>query len=161
MPILKRLKELLDQAKISYEVYNHPVAFTAQGVAASQHIPGQEMAKVVILKADGSPVMTVVPASRMISLAKVKAALGAKQVALAEEKDFASLFPECEIGGMPPFGNLFGLPVYVDLALEKDEAIFFNAGNHQQTVKVKYSDFKELVKPLAVSLTHERKKRAA
>lgn len=161
MPILRRLKEILDQAKISYEIYNHPVAFTAQGVAASQHIPGQEMAKVVILKADGSPVMAVVPASRMISLAKLKGAVGAQQVALAEEQDFASLFPECEIGGMPPFGNLFGLPVYVDASLEKDEAIFFNAGNHRQTVRVKYADFKKLVRPLVVPLTHERKKSAA
>jgi Ala-tRNA(Pro) deacylase len=161
MPILRRLKELLDHAKISYDVFDHPVAFTAQGVAISQHIPGQEMAKVVILRADGSPVMAVVPASRMISLAKVKVALGAKQVALAEEDEFASLFPECEIGGMPPFGNLFGLPVYVDTSLEKDEAIFFNAGNHRQTVKVKYGDFKKLVKPVVISLTHERKMRAA
>jgi Ala-tRNA(Pro) deacylase len=161
MPILRRLKELLDQAQISYEVFDHPVAFTAQGVAISQHIPGQEMAKVVILRADGSPVMAVAPASRMISLAKVKAALGAKQVALAEEGELVSLFPECEVGGMPPFGNLFGLPVYVDAALEKDESIFFNAGNHRQTVKVKYADFKKLVNPVVVSLTHERKKRAA
>lgn len=161
MPILKRLKELLDQAKISYEVFEHPQAFTAQGVAVSQHIPSQEMAKVVILKADGSPVMAVVPGSRMISLAKVKTALGAKAVVLAEETEFASLFPECELGGMPPFGNLFGLPVYVDVSLEQDEAIFCNAGNHRQTVKLRYRDFKNLVKPVVVSLTHERKKKAA
>lgn len=161
MPILRRLKELLDQAKISYEVFDHPAAFTAQGVAVSQHIPGQEMAKVVILRADGSPVMAVVPASRMISLAKLKAARGVKQVVLAEEGELASLFPECEVGGMPPFGNLFGLPVYVDTSLEKDEAIFFNAGNHRQTVRVKYADFKKLVSPIVVTLTHERKKWAA
>jgi Ala-tRNA(Pro) deacylase len=161
MPILRRLKEILDQAKVSYEVYDHSVAFTAQGVAASQHISGQEMAKVVILRADSSPVMAVVPASRMISLAKVKGALGAKRVVLADEDEFARLFPECEIGGMPPFGNLFGLPVYVDASLEKDEAIFFNAGNHRQTVRVKYADFKKLVNPLVVPLTHERKKSAA
>lgn len=161
MPILKKLKELLDEAKISYEVYNHPQAFTAQEVAAAQHIPGREMAKVVILKVDGSFVMAVVPASRLVGFERVKAILGAKEVSLATEEEFASLFPECEIGAMPPFGSLFGLPVYVDTSLEKDETIFFNAGNHQQTVRLRYRDFTDLVKPQVVPLTDERKKKAA
>ena len=161
MPILRRLKEILDQAKIPYEVYNHPSAFTAQEIAASQHIPGREMAKVVILKIDGSLVMAVVPASRLVSLATVKASLGCKEATLATEDEFAARFPECEIGAMPPFGNFFDLPVYADPVLEMDETIFFNAGNHQQTVKLKYRDFKELVKPRVVPLTAERKKRAA
>lgn len=161
MPILRRLKEILDRAKISYEVLNHPSAFTAQEIAASQHMPGGEMAKVVILMIDGSMVMGVLPASRLISFDTVKASLGCREVALATEDEFASRFPECEIGAMPPFGNLFGLPVYLDPALEKDEMIFFNAGNHQQTVRLKYSDFKELVQPQVVPLTGEKKKRAA
>lgn len=161
MPILKKLKEVLDQAKVAYEVYNHPSAFTAQEIAASQHIPGREMAKIVILKADGSLVMAVIPGSRLVSFATAKVALGCREIALASEEEFASRFPECEIGAMPPFGNLFGLPVYVDAALEKDEVIFFNAGNHQQTVKLRYADFKELVKPQVVALTEEKKKRAA
>ena len=161
MPILRKLKEVLDRAKISYEIYNHPQAFTAQEIAASQHMPGKEMAKVVILKFDGSLAMAVVPASKMVSFERVKAGLGIKDVSLATEGEFTRLFPECEIGAMPPFGELFGLPVYVDLALEKDEAIFFNAGNHQQTVRLKYRDFKEIVKPLVVPLTREQTKRAA
>jgi len=97
----------------------------------------------------------------MVSLRKAKAALGAKNVSLATESEFASLFPECEIGAMPPFGNLFGLPVYVDPALEKDETIFFNAGNHIQTVRLKYQDFKEMVKPQVMALVDEREKKAA
>lgn len=161
MSVLKRLKEVLDQAKVSYEVVNHPAAFTAEGVAISQHIPRQEMAKVVIVKADGSPVMAVGPANRMISLRRLKAALGAKEIALTGESELAPLFPECDLGGMPPFGNLFGLPVYVDASLEKDETIFFNAGNHQQTVKMRYADFKKLVNPVVVPLSHERLKTAA
>ena len=161
MPILRKLKEILDQAKIPYEVYNHPSAYTAQEIAASQHIPGREMAKVVILKIDGSLVMAVVPASKLVSIAMVKSSLECKQAILATEDEFASRFPECEIGAMPPFGTLFGLPVYVDPALEQDETIFFNAGNHQQTVRLKYKDFKELVKPQVVPLTAERKKSAA
>lgn len=161
MPILRRLKEVLDQARISYEVYNHPQVFTAQETAATQHMSGREMAKVVILKVDGSFVMAVVPASRFVNLRKVRLGLGVMDVSLATEDEFDALFPECEIGAMPPFGNLFGLPVYVDPALEKDETIFFNAGNHVQTVRMKYRDFKELVRPLIIPLTEEGTKRAA
>jgi Ala-tRNA(Pro) deacylase len=161
MPILGKLREVLDQAKISYEVYNHPLAFTAQEIAATQHMSGREMAKVVILKVDGSFVMAVVPAGRLVNLRKVRLGLGVQNVSLATEDDFAALFPECEIGAMPPFGNLFGLPVYVDSSLEEDETIFFNAGNHVQTVRMKYRDFKELVRPLVIPLTEETKKRAA
>lgn len=161
MPILRKLKEILDGAKIAYEVYNHPSAFTAQEIAASQHIPGREMAKVVILRVDGSLVMAVVPGSRLVSFETAKVALGCREITLATEEEFASRFPECEIGAMPPFGNLFGLAVYVDPALEQDESIFFNAGNHQQTVKLRYADFKELVKPRVLPLTAEKRKRAA
>lgn len=161
MAILRKLKEVLDQAKIPYEVYNHPQAFTSQEIAATQHMSGKEMAKVVILKVNGSFVIAVVPASSLVSFQKVKTGLGATQVSLATEEEFASLFPECEIGGMPPFGNLFGLPVYVDPALEEDESIFFNAGNHQQTVRMRFRDFKELVKPVVVPLTSEKREKAA
>lgn len=156
MPALRKLKELLDAEKISYEVYNHRLAYTAQEIAAFQHMSGKAMAKVVMLKANGSLVMAVVPASRYVSLAKVQSALGAKEVFLAIEEDFSSLFPGCEIGAMPPFGNLFGLPVYVDPALERREDIFFNAGNHQQTMRMKYLDFKRLVNPRVAPLTEEK-----
>jgi len=161
MPILRKLKEILDEAKISYEVYNHPQAFTAQETAASQHLSGKEMAKVVILKVDGSFVMAVVPASQLVNFRRIKAGMGAEEVSLATEDEFASLFPECEIGAMPPFGNLFGLPVYMDPALEEDEWIFFNAGNHCQTVRMRYGDFKNLVNPVVIPLAEQRGKRAA
>jgi len=120
MPILKKLKEALDQAKISYEVYNHPQAFTAQEIAATQHISGREMAKVVILKVNGSFVMVVLPSNRMVSFEKVRVGLRVREASLTTEEQFAVLFPECEIGAMPPFGNLFGLHVYVDPASEKN-----------------------------------------
>ena len=161
MSILKRLKDVLDQEKVPYEIVDHPTAFTAEGVAITQHIPRQEMAKVVIVDADGSPVMAVGPANRMIALSKLKTALGAKKIALAEESELGALFPECDVGGMPPFGNLFGLPVYVDSSLEKDDTIFFNGGNHQQTVKMRYADFKKLVDPAVFPLSHERLRTAA
>jgi len=161
MPVLRRLKEVLDRAKISYEVYNHPRAFTAQEIAATQHITGRAMAKVVILKVDGSLVMAVLPSHRLVNLELAKAGLAATDVSLATEEQFATIFPECELGAMPPFGNLFGLPVIVDPALERYESIFFNAGNHLQTVRLKYRDFKLLVKPDMITLTEGRRKKAA
>jgi Ala-tRNA(Pro) deacylase len=161
MPILKKLKELLDEAKVSYEAYNHPLAYTAQEIAAQQHFSGKEMAKVVMLEVDGKLFMGVIPGSRKINLNTAKASLAAKEVRLATEDEFISRFPECEIGAMPPFGNLFGLPVIVDPALEKDEHIYFNAGNHMQTVRIKYRDFATLVKPQIARLVEERTKTAA
>lgn len=161
MPILRKLKEALDEAKISYEVYNHALAYTAQEIAAKQHFSGSEMAKVVMLEVDDTLVMGVVPANRKIDLAAVRAGLGAKGVRLATESEFMTRFPECEIGAMPPFGNLFGLKVFVDPALAMDEFIYFNAGNHMQTVKLRYQDFDRLVKPRVVRLVEERAKKAA
>jgi len=157
MPILRKLKEVLDEANISYEVYHHALAYTAQEVATAQHLSGKEMAKVVMLKVDGDLVMGVIAASHKINLSTVKASLGAKEARLATEDEFSSRFPECEIGAMPPFGNLFGLAVFVDPALEKDEYIYFNAGNHVQTVRLKYQDFARVVKPQTARLVEEKK----
>ncbi len=161
MPILRRLKELFDDAKVSYEVYNHPLAYTAQEIAARQHFSGKEMAKVVMLEVDDRLMMGVIPGSQKINLNTVKASLGAKQVRLATEDEFVSRFPECEVGAMPPFGHLFGVPVLVDPALEKDDVIYFNAGNHVQTVRLSYKDFARLVKPQIASLVGRGKREAA
>ncbi len=161
MPIMRRLKEMLDEARVSYEVYNHALAYTAQEIAAKQHVSGNELAKVVMLKVDGALIMSVLMGTQKVSLSTVKQSLGANEVRLATEDEFISRFPDCEIGAMPPFGNLFGLPVYVDPALEQDEFIFFNAGNHVQTIRLRYKDFERIVQPRVVRLAQERKKRAA
>jgi len=161
MPILIRLKELFDEAKVSYEVYNHPLAYTAQEIAARQHFSGKEMAKVVMIEVDDRLIMGVIPGSQKINLNTVKASLGAKQARLATEDEFISRFPECEVGAMPPFGHLFGLPVFVDPALEKDDVIYFNAGNHVQTVRLSYKDFARLVKPQIARLVAAPKREAA
>jgi Ala-tRNA(Pro) deacylase len=160
MPIMKKLRELFDEANISYEVYNHPLAYTAQEIAAKQHFSGDAMAKVVMLKIDGALVMAVLMGSHKVSLATVRENLGAREVQLATEDEFVSRFPGCEIGAMPPFGNLFGLPVYVDPALEKDEYIYFNAGNHVQTVRLRYRDYEKRVHPRVVRMTGAQRKAA-
>jgi len=161
MPILKKLKELFEQAQVPYEVFNHALAYTAQEIAAKQHVSGNEIAKVVMLEVDGSLVMAVIAGNHKISLDEVRAGLGAGHVRLATEDEFISRFPGCEIGAMPPFGNLFGINVIVDPELEKDKYIYFNAGNHVQTVRLAYKDFAALVKPQISRLVEVRKKKAA
>jgi Ala-tRNA(Pro) deacylase len=161
MPILKKLRTLLDEAKISYEVYTHPLAYTAQEIAAKQHFSGKDMAKVVMLEVDDKLVMGVLPGSLKVHVETARATLGAASVRLATEDEFTTRFPECEIGAMPPFGNLFGLEVVVDPALAKDEYIYFNAGNHVQIIRMKYKDFADLVKPHLGQLSRETKKSAA
>ena len=152
MPILSKLREFLDQQKVSYEVLSHRQAFTAQEVAQAQHVPGRELAKVVMVRSGGAFVMLVVPAPYRIDLERAKSAVGKTDLVLATEDEFKGLFPQCEAGAMPPFGNLYNLPVYVDQTLTRDEEIVFNAGTHTQTVKMKYDDFARLVQPKIVAL---------
>jgi len=153
MPILQELKKHLDEQKVRYETLTHAPAFTAQEVAAAQHVPGRELAKVVIAKAGERFVMAVLPAPRKLDLAKLGAALPAKTARLATEEEFARLFPQCQPGAMPPFGNLFGLPVYVDTSLARDEKIVFQAGTHTDTVRMTYADFVRLVSPIVGDFT--------
>ena len=161
MPIMKRLKDLFDDAKIAYEVYNHPLAYTTQEIAEKQHFSGNEMAKVVMLVVDGNLAMAVVTASQKVHLPTVRKNLGAKDVRLASENEFSSRFPGCEIGAMPPFGNLFGIQVIVDPELKKDKYIYFNAGNHVQTVRLAYKDFVTLVNPQISVLVESPRRKAA
>ena len=147
MPILAKLREFLDANKVPYSVHSHPTAYTAQEIAALSHVKGRALAKVVMVKAGADLAMLVLPADHRVDLSRVKAVLGVKDVRLAQEAEFSGVFPACEVGAMPPFGNLFGLPVYADRSLEKDEAIVFNAGTHTQTAKMAFRDYVRLVKP--------------
>ena len=145
--ILTKLVEFLDENQIRYVNVSHSTAFTAQDVAESVHIPGKEMAKTVIVWMDGAMSMVVLPASSMIDFNKLKEVSGAKSVELASESEFKDRFPECEIGAMPPFGNLFNTRVYADKMLSDDREISFNAGSHHELIRLPYSDFERLVKP--------------
>jgi Ala-tRNA(Pro) deacylase len=147
MTISKRLKDYLEKNRVPYELGYHTMVYTAQEIAAAQHVPGKEMAKVVMVKADGKMVMLVLPASYQVDIKKLKAVLQCKKVGMAKEKDFEELFPDCEIGAMPPFGNLYNLEVWVDKVLTEDPSIVFQAGSHVETLKIKYSDYARLVNP--------------
>jgi Ala-tRNA(Pro) deacylase len=151
MPILTKLKEFLDATRVPYEVRSHRTAYTAQEVAYEEHIPGREVAKVVMVRAGREYLMAVLPAPYHVSLTELGRATGRTDLHLASEAEFAGLFPGCEVGAMPPFGNLYGMPVWVDEALTRDDEIAFNAGNHQQTVHMKYADFARLVQPRVAS----------
>ena len=144
---MKKLKEFLDGQSVKYVTISHPVAYTAQEIAALAHISSKELAKTVIVKIDSALAMAVLPASYEVDLSLLRAATGAKTVSLAKEAEFKDEFPECEIGAMPPFGNLYGMAVYVDESLTKDKDIAFNAGSHNELVRVSYEDFERLVKP--------------
>ena len=144
---VNRVKEYLDQQHVPYQHIVHRTAYTAQEVAAEEHIPGKMMAKTVILRVDGRFAMAVLPATMRVDLAALKVFLGAEEVRLANELEFTGMFSDCDVGAMPPFGNLYGLPVYVEESLARDPEIVFNAGTHQDTIHLKYGDFARLVQP--------------
>lgn len=148
----RRLKEFLDEHHVKYVTITHSRAYTAQEVAASIHIRGREFAKTVIVKLDGKAAMAVVPATRQVDLEALKQAAGAHKAELATEQEFQYLFPECETGAMPPFGNLYGMDTWVDTSLTRDEEIAFNAGSHTEVVRLAYQDFERLVQPKVAAI---------
>ncbi len=130
----------------------HSPAYTAQEVAASAHVSGKELAKTVILKLDGKLAMCVMPAYQRVDFEKCKEQMNAREVQLADEEEFKYAFPGCEIGAMPPFGNLYDMPVFVCKSLTENEVIAFNAGSHRELIKLPYRDFEKLVKPKVVQI---------
>lgn len=155
MPVGK-LKEFLDSQNIRYVTLAHSTAYTAQQIAALTHVPGKEMAKTVILRMDDALAMAVLPASYQVDLAALKAATGGKTVRLASEAEFKDRFPDCETGAMPPFGNLYGMAVFAEESLAKDKEITFNAGSHNELVRLSYDDFQRLVKPTMLKFSAEK-----
>jgi len=145
--LAKRLKEFLDSHKVKYVTLTHSTAYTAQEIASLVQIRGEEFAKTVIVRIDGAMVMAVLPASYHVDLPLLKAAAQGKKIALASEIDFRDRFPECETGAMPPFGQLYGMPVFVDESLTRDKEIAFNAGTHHELIRLSYEDFARLVQP--------------
>ena len=152
MSCREKLEAYLRDNGVPFQVQHHPVAFTAQKVAASEHIPGKMMAKVVMAFANGKLVMLVLPAPYHVDFAKAATALGVGAVRLAHESEFAGSFPDCQVGAQPPFGNLYGLPVYVDQDLAKDDTIVIEAGTYTDTVSLKFADYQRLVNPTIVDL---------
>lgn len=150
MPASK-LKEFLDSNKVKYKTINHSPAYTAQEVAATAHVPGKDFAKTVIVKIDGNLAMVVEPANQKVNFESVKNISDSKDVELASEAEFQDRFPGCELGAMPPFGNLYDMDVYISDVLSNQNEISFNAGSHSELIKMSYSDFEKLVNPKVIS----------
>ena len=152
---LSKITRYLDDNHVPYQVIHHSKAYTAQQIASSAHIPGREMAKTVIVKLDGKLTMIVLPASYKLNFDLLAEATGAESAILATEKEFKNLFDGCETGAMPPFGNLFGMDVFVAESLIDDEEIAFNAGNHTELIKIGIDDFDRLVHPKVLHCSYK------
>jgi Ala-tRNA(Pro) deacylase len=147
MSIPRHICEFLDGHRIWYQSCQHPLSYTAQGTAHAQHISGKELAKVVMVMADDRLVMAVLPGSHRLDLEKLGRAVGSAFTRLATEEEFGHVFPDCEVGAMPPFGNLYDIEVRVDAALRNNVNIVFNAGTHEETILMSFADFVKLVQP--------------
>ena len=150
-----RLESFLRDNRVPFQVHHHPEAFTAQEVAAVEHVPGRELAKVVLVSGAGRMAMAVVPAPKQVDLEKAASAIGVNKVQLASEEEISAQFPDCDTGAMPPMGNgtLYDVAVYVDGALQDEGTIVFNACTHTDAIHMGYADFDKLVKPEVVDLT--------
>jgi Ala-tRNA(Pro) deacylase len=161
MALLVRLQELLDRSGVAYTHTVHPLAYTAREVAAAEHLPAQEVAKVVVFLAENGYRMVVLPANKVVDFQELRAMLGFSHARLATETELADLFPDCDLGAMPPFGNLYDMPVHLDSSLLADETIAFNAGTHRDVVHIRLGDFRRLVNPEVVTLAREAMTRGA
>jgi Ala-tRNA(Pro) deacylase len=149
----RKLKEFLDAQRVKYVSIQHSLAYTAQEVAASVHVSGRDFAKTVVVTIEGTPAMVVLPANRKVVLSDMRDMLETDKVRLAPEDEFRVLFPDCEPGAMPPFGNLYGMEVYIAPSLAAEPEIAFNAGTHTEVIKLSYRDFERLVKPKPLACT--------
>lgn len=156
MPVSRKLREYLEKNGISYQVFSHREAFTAQEVAASQHVSGKKVIKAVVLKGDGEYFLAAMPAHLLVDLEKIKDLLRKKSMSLATEDEMRKLFPEVDVGAEPPLGSLYGLKTIVDEHLKADVDIVFNAGTHTETIKIKFKDFEKLEKPIIGDICKEQ-----
>jgi Ala-tRNA(Pro) deacylase len=154
-PCLEHLKQYLRNAGVAYTLTEHPTRYTAEELAQVEHVSGRLIAKVVVVVADGKPIMTVIPGAMKLDLTAVRKMVGGRDVRLAREDEFAAIFPDCEIGAMPPFGNLYDVPVYVDERLTRDPVILFNAGSHRWTITMTYREYAGLVRPVTGNIAKE------
>jgi len=149
-----RLHNYLDQQQSHYATLTHDRTVTAHETASATHLSRQLFAKTVMLKVDGTLAMMVMPAAYRVDLTRLSRALGGRTVELADETEFKDAFPDCEVGAMPPFGNLYGLPVFVDSRLASQAEIAFNAGTHTDAVRMPYKEFERLAQPELLWLAH-------
>jgi Ala-tRNA(Pro) deacylase len=147
MAIPQRIRDYLDSQNVSYEAIHHSQAFTAQEVAHSLHVSGKKCVKAVVAEADHKIVIVVMPASHRLNFQELKSVLKVNQLEMLVESELVDLFPDCDLGAIPPFGNLYGIDVWVDRAVASTEKIVFCAGTHEDCIRMRYSDFAKLTRP--------------
>jgi Ala-tRNA(Pro) deacylase len=155
MPLTERLRSFLDSQHAEYTVSVHPKAFTAREVAFAEHLPAREVAKAVVVFGDAEYHIVVIPANKLVDFQELRPAVGLSQVRLATEDELRALFPDCELGAMPPFGSIYGLGVYLDSSLVAEPEIAFNAGTHREVIHMRTAEFRRIAKPDIVSLVRE------
>ena len=155
MPLLEKLRVFLEQNRAEYSHTVHAIAYTAHEVALAEHLPPREVAKTVVVHSDDGYHMLIVPATKLVDFQEVRLALGLSHARMVPETELNGLFPDCELGAMPPMGNLYGMPVYLDSDLAGEDMITFNGGTHRDVVHMRISEFRRLVKPTIVSLARE------
>lgn len=155
MALLERLRVFLDENHCEYTHTVHPLAYTAREVASAERIPAREMVKAVLIFGDGGYHMIAVPANRLVDFQEVRLTLGFTHARMATEDELRRLFPDCELGAMPPLGNLYDMPVYLDSSLTGEEQIAFNAGTHRDVVHMHTADYRRLVQPTVITLARE------
>lgn len=155
MECMDRLRKFLDDNNVEYTHTVHPLAYTAREVASAEHLPQREVAKTVIVWGDNGYHMAVLPANEVVDFQELRTALGLSHARLATEQEIEQLFGDCDLGAMPPFGNLYGMPVFVDSNLARDERIAFNAGTHRDVIHMRFEDYKRLVSPTVVPIARE------
>jgi Ala-tRNA(Pro) deacylase len=153
MPMLQKLLAFLDENKVEYTLHAHPTAYTAREVASVEHVSAHKVAKTVVFFSENGYGMAVLPGDSMVDLQSLRTLLGVSRLRLATESELNDLFPECELGAMPPFGNISDMPVFVDSSLAGEEMIAFNAGTHRDVVYIKFRDWERLAKPKVVALS--------
>ena len=151
--VAPRLKSFLEDRHVDYQTLQHVVDFTAQETAADTHTPGVEFAKTVLIEVDGRPALAVLPAHHKVDTERLRTALGAHDVHLADELTMGELCPDCDAGAIPPFGNLYDLPVFLSEAMTEDEKITFNAGTHRTALRMRFKDYEDLVHPRVVDFS--------
>lgn len=153
MSFVTKLRDYLKDNKVDYIMYYHNPTYTSTGLAKCLQVPTKELAKSVVIKIENGYAMIVLPACRRLNLNSLKSEIFKSDVKLAGEDELENLFPDCELGAVPPFGNLYDIPVYAESALDEDYEIVFNAGTHTDAIKMKYDDYKRLVKPYKIEFS--------
>ena len=155
MAISEKLRLFLDKSHVEYNHTVHPLAYTAREVASAEHLPAREVAKTIVVWGDNGYAMLMLPASMAIDFQELRTALGLTHVRLATESELGRLFPDCDLGAMPPFGSLYNMPIYADSSVLRDTAIAFNAGTHRDVIHMKLEDYRRLAEPVVISVGRE------